>query len=82
MELKDKMATSDPEHPACSKNLLPRKQEDPVQVHHQCLIDATLPLSHTADNLLCQHFYNFSEVIKELQEDSNHLWLIRTFNFI
>lgn len=45
------MATSDPEHPVCRENLLPRKQEYPVQIHHQCIIDATLPLSHTADNL-------------------------------
>lgn len=59
------MATSDPEHPACSKNLLPRKQEDPVQVHHRCLIDATLPLSHTADNL---HILCYASIFTTFQK--------------
>jgi len=63
-ELKHKVATSDPEHPVCSENLLLQKPEDPVQIQHQCIIDATLPLSHTADmlcTLLCQHFTTFEQ---------------------
>lgn len=53
MELNHETATSDPEHPAYSENHLLRKEEDPVRVHHQCIIDPSLPLSHMLTICVC-----------------------------